>query len=711
MSKENAPPTTASTDQTWQQLEEFIDGIGDLVTRSTPFEDFLNRLLTDSVRALGLSGAGFWSLADGGQLQLLKGANFGGDLHAASQQGQWHQTLAALSITRPTDWFAPGWKGSTEADSEHQLDSNDGGSSASNSSEANSLYQPIEVEGRLVALLEFVVATDLSNQAAQSLSEIAATLAELSAGYLTRMELTHLRSNVSQYCDLIQAMDLMLASASLDEVAFNLANESRRLGDVGRVSVVLTQGRDAKTLSVSGVDEINRRSATVKLLERLVSTVKSDTVKSDTVKSDTVHVDYHGRLHAVPAESQSAMKDFVEETKATRVILFSTSRSETSESRSRDIGAELGAAEFRAVTVFEWFDSEETNFEAQSEPRSILPAISQLGGKVVLQAQEAEPTGAAAFFFRLAKMNQRLAPRKRRLVLSSVLAVATLFAIIMFIPATFSIQCSGTVQPVQYRHLFAPQTGTIAKVHVEHNQVVSERDLLLEMESFELARLQAELNGQLLETVAELESINAKLANPDRSSLQSGDEREVDASRLRLLEQRKVGLERQLLQATEQVDELKVKAPISGNIVTWDVLQSLETRPVTRGQRLLSVAQVEGVWQAELQIKDKDIGHVTEAWLASQKRSGSDAEMTVELLLRSETDVVVRGTLQSISETTQVDSFGTEYVVAKVKLDRKLLGNVRPGARVIAKIDCGKKSLAFVWLRDVIEVIQTRILF
>ena len=50
-------------------------------------------------------------------------------------------------------------------------------------------------------------------------------------------------------------------------------------------------------------------------------------------------------------------------------------------------------------------------------------------------------------------------------------------------------------------------------------------------------------------------------------------------------------------------------------------------------------------------------------------------------------------------------------VKVDVAIDRGALTEPRPGATVIARIHCGRRSLGYVWLHEVWEFIQTRILF
>src|SRR5258708_20116808 len=45
-----------------------------------------------------------------------------------------------------------------------------------------------------------------------------------------------------------------------------------------------------------------------------------------------------------------------------------------------------------------------------------------------------------------------------------------------------------------------------------------------------------------------------------------------------------------------QREELVVRSPLTGQVVTWNVRQSLQSRPVLRGQVLMQVADTLGAW-------------------------------------------------------------------------------------------------------------------
>ena len=55
-----------------------------------------------------------------------------------------------------------------------------------------------------------------------------------------------------------------------------------------------------------------------------------------------------------------------------------------------------------------------------------------------------------------------------------------------------------------------------------------------------------------------------------------------------------------------------MRSPLTGAVVTWNVRQLLEARPVQKGQALMQVADLTGPWVLEIEVPDDRIGHVLE---------------------------------------------------------------------------------------------------
>ena len=119
----------------------------------------------------------------------------------------------------------------------------------------------------------------------------------------------------------------------------------------------------------------------------------------------------------------------------------------------------------------------------------------------------------------------------------------------------------------------------------------------------------------------------------------------------------------------------------------------------------MNVANVDGPWVTELRIPDKRVGHV----LAAQQELGSDLEVT--FILATHPGVTYRGRVVQLARRTDMDEAGQPVVQAHVSFDQKIVKQLRPGATVIAQIDCGQRSIAYVWLHAFIDAIRTRLMF
>ena len=154
-----------------------------------------------------------------------------------------------------------------------------------------------------------------------------------------------------------------------------------------------------------------------------------------------------------------------------------------------------------------------------------------------------------------------------------------------------------------------------------------------------------------------------------------------------------------------QQAELRVSSPIDGEVVTWDLRQLLESRPVARGQALMSVADLAGPWGLEIRVPDDRVAYVLDA----ARQGGEDLD--VSFVLAAAAGAKLRGKLESLGHRTEVSETEAAFLPATVHVDRGELPELVPGATVTAKIHCGRRSLGYVWLHDLIEAVHKWILF
>jgi len=164
-------------------------------------------------------------------------------------------------------------------------------------------------------------------------------------------------------------------------------------------------------------------------------------------------------------------------------------------------------------------------------------------------------------------------------------------------------------------------------------------------------------------------------------------------------------LERQRSLIEDRKQSLTIRSPITGQVLTWDVDQHLSARPVERGQVLLTIGDTAGDWVLEIQVVDKDVGHLLRA------RSSIASDLEVEFQLPSDPGRVHHGKIREVALASESDDRASGHVRVVVAFDRRKMEQVRPGATAIPRIRCGKKSLGYVWLHDLIDTIWIRLLF
>ncbi len=166
-------------------------------------------------------------------------------------------------------------------------------------------------------------------------------------------------------------------------------------------------------------------------------------------------------------------------------------------------------------------------------------------------------------------------------------------------------------------------------------------------------------------------------------------------------------LHKQQLILAAQRKDLELRSPIAGTVLTWNARDLLASRPVVRGQALLTVDDLAGSWVVELQVADNRIGHVIDA------QQQEKAELPATFVLATEPGVNHGGRVARVALATETDKSTGSTVQVTVDFDRSSIPpeQLRPGATVVAKIHCGRRSLGYVWLHELWETIQSKVLF
>jgi hypothetical protein len=221
------------------------------------------------------------------------------------------------------------------------------------------------------------------------------------------------------------------------------------------------------------------------------------------------------------------------------------------------------------------------------------------------------------------------------------------------------------------------------------------------------------LELEIQQVEGQLETARQELAMLDTVKLQHAavnSSADVEASDLMskqlAVEERIRNLQSQLRILQAKKASLIVASPIAGTVLNWQPAHYLRARPVERGAALLEIGDLSGEWILELDVTDRSAGHV----LKSFESPTDDAAAAVPVSFVVETNPAdsFQGTIIRAARTTHLAENGESAVRLEAAIDETQVPDRRHGAAIIAKIDCGRRSLGFVWFHELLEELERR---
>jgi biotin carboxyl carrier protein len=669
-----ADPTTAASaraDSGWQRLDDLVDQIAGLAESSLGPREFWRRLLDNTVKGLAALGGAVWLRGESGRLQLECQLKHGAAAPDAQANERHERLLAHVSETRLAISLPP-----------HS--GSHGDSATDNPTDSLVLLSPVVSEGQTLAIVEIVQRPSDLPAAQEGYLRFLSAVCELAADYDRRRQFGELQKRARSWNAFEQFTESIHASLDVDRVAYQIANDGRHLIDCDRVGVALVRGRKARLASVSGVDVLERRAASVRRLEQLINAA---------IKIDEPLV-YPDDAAQLAPQIGAALQAHLDPSHVRRLVLIPLHAAAVGDPRD-------GSRPIIGALVVEHFSQP----EAASETSRRIEAVARQGAIALTNALDYENVPLARFW-RALGMPRALVRRRQlpKTLLAAAMIVAAIAALV-FVPVDFTVEGRGELLPQRRQDIFAPTDGVIAEVRVAHGDQVEAGQPLVVLRKPRLEFDRTRVTGELQTARKRLAALQALRFSPAAASTEARDQYRQRTAEEEEVKELLKSLGEQMAVLDKQEEELTVRSPMAGQVLTWDVAQLLASRPVERGHMLLSVGDPAGPWELELRIADDRIGHV----LAAQQDERD--ELPLSFLLAMDPDHTYQGRVRNIAMTTDTLEQGGPQVLLTASVDREALPRLRPGASVVAKIDCGRRSLGFVWLHELWDAVRTRVLF
>lgn len=705
----NATPTSGpELEQERRRIAARLEEIARLSETNVVPGAFYGEMLKRLLETLAAPAGAVWARTAQGNLQLQYQINLkeiGLDQNEEARAS--HEELLRQAVSQPRPFHVPPRSGVGPRE--------EGKPAAGNLTNHLLLIAPVIVNQQTAGLIEVWQNANRPPAAITGYLQFMTYMAELSSRYQRNQVMGHLTGQQQVWTQLETFARQVHASLHPTEVAYQAANEGRRLIECDRVSVAIRYyGSKARIEAVSGADVVERRSNLIRLMQKL----------SEAVITWGEKLTFNGsRDDSLPPKVLSALDAYLAESNS-KLLVVQPLRDER----------ESGKRPPRSALVMECF-------EPPAEPQQLiarLDVVARHATPALYNAVEHRRIPGRLLWQPLAKLQDGIGGKAKAITAVVVGLVSFLIAMLFLVPYELEMDSTGKLVPWARRVVFAPTAGMVMQFKVNPGDVV--------LEDSELGVLySSELNKKLLELDAAIEGAReemrtfmhntSNLVGAPSNKDQSKDAWESAAIK-RELEKRRTDERKEFLAhnnaSSEKRGEFYLKSPFFSSEERdrlgrreWTVLSGNFQdewlgKTAKPSDPILKLGAKDGPWEIELRIPQKHISQVLKAY----EVNGGEP-LDVNFILRSDPSRPYRGRLyreriasEAIPNRDEKDESEPE-VIAYVSIDDPAIdSNYRlsrealvSGTEVRAKVRCGKHCMGYSLFYGVWEFLYEKVVF
>lgn len=255
----------------------------------------------------------------------------------------------------------------------------------------------------------------------------------------------------------------------------------------------------------------------------------------------------------------------------------------------------------------------------------------------------------------------------------AALALTGLTTFLALAQGPYRVAAETRVEGLVQRVIAAPIDGYIKTAHRRAGDIVSQGDVLAELDDRELLLERAKWASEQQQQLSRYRDALAKSNRADIAVLKA-----------------QLGqVEAEAALVAEKLTRLQLSAPFSGVVVSGDLSQALGA-PVVQGDALFRVAPLDA-YRVILEVDERDAVQV-------------GAGKTGELVLSGQVDAVLPFRVEKVTPVAEARD-GRNYFRVEAKLDQTPRF-LRPGMKGIGKIHVGERKLVWIWTHTLVDWIR-----
>lgn len=482
------------------------------------------------------------------------------------------------------------------------------------------LLVPITREKQVLGLVEIWQDPGRDQNVLMNLYQFLVRMAAFISIYQKNFQLRQMLGQQELWVKLETFARQIHGSLNITECSYLIANESRRLIEVDRVSVAARYGTRASVTAISGADVVEKRSNLVQLMRDLF----------DAVIAWGEKLVYTGtKDDALPPKVLAALDKYLEESNSKVLVVVPLHDERDKETKKLA----------RSALMMECF---ETNLL----PEQLIARLEVVGRHscpALYNSLEYYRIPMRFLWLPLAYVQDGMGGKAKAITAAVTFGVVLLLLAMIFVPFPLKMEATGSLLPSERAQVFSPIEAKVVEVKagLKSGVEVAKGQELFVMESPELGK-------QINDLKTELSSLDARLAptvrpadSPDNKAY---SEANITMQEARVTKRLKLAMLDSLVRRTNadvnRPGFFKLVAPKKGIILTDDFRDPLQGRMVRPSEPLLQIGFTEkdnpkrADWEIRLKIPQKHVGQVLRAY----DRLPPGSELDVDILVMSQPD-------------------------------------------------------------------------